>query len=300
MKRLIIIYNPRSSRYKDVECEVISKTRELKGYTVGKYEVLNTDVDDNAKQFSKIVQDGDLVLAVGGDATAVIGVNGIINSKKDARLAVLPYGNFNDLARTLGTKTLEQVLNGKTEKYYPLEILVDGKHFRYASSYVTIGMTAESVELFDDAKVRKELQKGSKSSWKSYVELVKWYFKNRKKDFLPEFKLNGESMPSDTTDYAALNGRSMARVMKGGDWFLSPNEFWHKTGRFKSLWRLTRLMVPAILKRTPGSLARGTDVLEFLEPATVELQAEGEYRVFKDIKKIEIKKADQCLKAVTL
>ena len=58
-------------------------------------------------------------------------------------------------------------------------------------------------------------------------------------------------------------------------------------------------MVPAILKQTPGSLARGTDVLEFSEPATVELQAEGEYRVFKDIKKIEIKKSDMYFKVIT-
>ena len=298
MKRIIIIYNPRSSKYKNVEREVLDKVRELKGYTVGKYEVINTDVDDNAKHFAKIIQDDDLVLAVGGDATAAIGVNGIINSKKDVKLAVLPYGNFNDLARTLGTNNLEQVLDGKARNFYPLEILVDGRHFRYASSYVTIGMTAESVELFDSEKVRKELQKGSKSSWKSYIQLVKWYFKNRGKDFLPEFKLNGKLMPKDTTDYAALNARSMARVMKGGDWFLNPKEFWHETGRFKSLWRLTKLMVPSILKQTPGSLTKGTDVLEFLENGSVELQAEGEYRVFKNIKKIEIRKADQCLKVV--
>ena len=58
-------------------------------------------------------------------------------------------------------------------------------------------------------------------------------------------------------------------------------------------------MVPAILRQTPGSLTKGTDVLEFLEPATVELQAEGEYHVFRDIKKIEIKKSDKALKVIT-
>ncbi len=301
MKRLLIVYNPRSSQYKKVKTEVLDASRKLKGYIVGKYEVERTDVDDNAKKFAKILKNDDLVLAVGGDATAVIAVNGIIQSGKDARLAVLPYGNFNDLARTLGAKKFEQIFfEDKIQKMWPLEILVDGKHFRYASSYVTIGMTAEAVEIFDDEKIRKKLQEGHKSSWRSYLDLMKWYFKNRrKKDFIPRFKLNGVEMPNDTTDYAALNGRSMARVMKGGDWFLRPKEFWHQTGRFKSLWRLSGLMIPAILKQTPGSLMKGTDVLEFLEPATVELQAEGEYRIFHDITKIEIRKAEQCLKVVT-
>ena len=39
MRRLLIVYNPRSTRFVDVEKEVLSKARDLKGYMVGKYEV---------------------------------------------------------------------------------------------------------------------------------------------------------------------------------------------------------------------------------------------------------------------
>lgn len=300
MRRLLIVYNPRSSRFVDVEKEVLSKARDLKGYMIGKYEVEPTDVDKNAAKFAKLVKDGDLVLAAGGDATGIIASNGIIKSGKDATLAVLPYGNFNDLARTLGTKTFEDVFekDNKVKKLYPLEIYVDDKFFRYATCYVTIGMTAEVCEIFDEPKFRKKMQKGSKSSWRSYIALSKWYFKNRhKRVFIPPFTINGKPAEKKASDYCALSGKSMCRVMKGGDDYLKPKVFRSMNRKLTSFPRLFVLMVKAIFARTPGEETTG-DVLEFLEPATVELQAEGEYRVFKDIKKIEIKKGDKCLKVV--
>lgn len=272
--------------------------RNLNGYMIGKYEIQRIGVDKNVEQFAKLVEDGDLVLSVGGDATGVIAANGVLKSGKDATLAVLPYGNFNDLARTLGTKKLEDVLGGKTRKMWPLEILVDGKHYRYATCYTTIGMTAEAVELFDDSKVRKGLQKGHKSSWRSYILLMKWYFKNRhKKVFLPEFKLNGVPMHKKTSDYAAVNGRRMCRVMKGNDSFLSAKKFRHMTGKLVNLWNLTVLMTRSILRKVPGRDTTG-DVLEFVKPSTVEVQAEGEYQVFTNISKIEIKKSEKPLKVI--
>ena len=298
MKRLLVVYNLKSSRFKDVEREVLVNLRNLNGYMIGKYEIQRIGVDKNVEQFAKLVEDGDLVLSVGGDATGVIAANGVLKSGKDATLAVLPYGNFNDLARTLGTKKLEDVLGGKTRKMWPLEILVDGKHYRYATCYTTIGMTAEAVELFDDSKVRKGLQKGHKSSWRSYILLMKWYFKNRhKKVFLPEFKLNGVPMHKKTSDYAAVNGRRMCRVMKGNDSFLSAKKFRHMTGKLVNLWNLTVLMVRSILRKVPGRDTTG-DILEFVKPSTVEVQAEGEYQVFTNISKIEIKKSDKPLKVI--
>ena len=305
MKRLFIVYNPRSSRFLDVKKEVLDKTKNLKGYMVGKYEVEPTDVDENAKNLAKILKDGDLVLSAGGDATASISANGILRSNKDVTLAVLPYGNFNDLARTLGTKRFEDLdLHGRQDpssnKLYPLEIYVDGKFFRYATCYVTIGMTAEACELFDEPKFRKSMQKGHKSSWRSYLALVKWYFKNRhKKQFIPDFRLNGKLQHKKTSDYAAVSGKSMCRVMKGGDDYHDPTKFRSMTDRLTNFWRLSILMVKSILIRTPGVETEG-DKLEFLKPSTVELQAEGEYRTFENIKTIEIKKGKKCLKVIEI
>ena len=300
MKRLFIVYNSRSSRYADVKAGVLDRAKDLKGYMVGKYEVEKIGVDNNATKFAKLLEDGDTVLAAGGDATAVIAVNAIMQSNKDVELVVLPYGNFNDLARTLGTKSFEDVFGERAshQKLYPLEIVVDGKLWRYATCYVTMGMTAEAVKIYDQPKMRKILKSGWGRSFGSYTNLAGWYFKHRhKKVFLPEFKLNGDLQPKGTSDYAAVNGKSMARVMRGGGDYRKTKVFRSETDRLTSFWRLFRLMFKSMFFRIPGSETEG-DVLEFVEPATVELQAEGEYRVFEKIKKIEIKKAKRCLRVV--
>ena len=324
MQRLIIVYNPNSSQYVHVRTEILDRLSGLKGFIIGKFTIEKTNFEANVARLIKVLKDGDLVLSAGGDATAAISANAILNSKKDVTLAVLPYGNFNDLARTLSTKTLDDLglhervtdlegaphgasatwgrrRSGRTRSetsFYPLEVLVDGVHWRYATCYVTIGMTAEAVELFDNPKIRKKMQQGHKSSWRSYFQLAHWYFKNRhKKTFIPEFTLNGKSIHPKISDYAAVNGRSMSRVMKGGDDYKKPHIFRSEVERTTSFPKLFVLMAKSILYRVPGTETKG-DILEFKTPATVELQAEGEYKVFENVKKIEIKKGKTCLKVI--
>ncbi|MBQ3441545.1 hypothetical protein IJG27_04560 [Candidatus Saccharibacteria bacterium] len=325
MPHLIIVYNPNSSNYRRVKKDILSKKEELfADYNIDEYTIKKIGFENNVKNLEKEIKDDDLLLALGGDATAAITANAILESGKSATLAVLPYGNFNDLARTLGTMKLSDLdfhrrvtrMEGvprelqrvgeenarqdpSSAKLYPLEIYVDGKFWRYATCYVTIGMTAEAVELFDAPKFRKYMKKGHKSSWRSYLALAKWYFKNRhKKIFLPEFTINQKPTVKNASDYAALSGKSMCRVMKGGDDWKKPYIFRSAALKTVSFPRLFSLMAKSILFRTPGTDTKG-DLLEFKDLATVELQAEGEYQIFENIKKIEIKKGNKCLKVVT-
>ena len=301
MRRLLVVYNPNSSNYVRVKNEVLERLPNISGFMIGKFVIEKAPFEDNVKRLKKVLEDGDVVLSAGGDATAAVSANAILESGKDVTLSVLPYGNFNDLARTLRTFKFDDILNSgfKSTNFYPLDVIVDGKHWRYACCYVTIGMTAESVALFDDKKIRKKLQKGHKSSWRSYIYLMKWYFKNRrKKTFIPEFKINGELQHKKTSDYAAVSGSSMCRVMKGGKDFLKPDVFRSYADRLATnFWRLTKLMTKSILSRVPGKETKG-DILEFIEPSTVSLQAEGEYKTFENIKIIEVRKPKKCLKVI--
>ena len=301
MSRLILVYNPNSSNYRRVKKDILDIREDIfKDYKLDEYTIKKIGFENNVKNLKEIIKDGDLLLAAGGDATAAITANAIMESEKDATLGVLPYGNFNDLARTLGTMKLKDLdLSSKPIKLYPLSIFVDDNFWRFATCYVTIGMTAEAVELFDEPKFRKYMQKGHKSSWRSYLELAKWYFKNRrKKVFLPEFTINGKETVKKASDYAALSGKSMCRVMKGGEDFKKSEVFRSKALKTISFPRLFVLMARSILHRTPGDETRG-DVLEFKAPATVELQAEGEYKTFENINRIEVRKGNRCLKVIT-
>lgn len=293
MKRLILVYNPNSSQYIHVRGEFLPRATKVKGHLIGKFTIKKAPFEDNVKSLKEFLRDGDTVIAAGGDATAAICVNAILESEKDVVLGVLPYGNFNDLARTLGTMRYEDIFPldpSKVKKLYPLDIVVDGKHWRYASCYVTMGMTAEAVELFDNPKFRKKMQRGHRSSWRSYLALIKWFFRYRHShQFIAPYHTNGVASPKGVSDYWALSGHSMCRVMKGGDDYLKPRVFRSMSGDLTGFWAISILMLKSIFSRTPGTETEG-DTIVFDEPATIKLQAEGEYQTFKNVKKLEVSK----------
>lgn len=299
MKRIILVYNPRSSKQALIRKEVLDRVRGLRGYIVGKYEVRPTNVDDNASALAALLQDGDIVITAGGDGTATIGLNGVILSKKNVQLAALPYGNFNDLAAILKVKSVEDVISGKEGELWPLEIKIDGEHWRYAACYVTMGLFAESTKIFDEPEVRRKLKKkkGLRRLVYSVWVLAEWYFKNRKREFLPaEFKLNGREVRG-MTDYLAVNGRTMAKMMRAGRYYDDARRFGVRCENLARFWPLVRFMARSILIWVPVR-SSDSEVLEFTGTNEMEIQAEGEYQRLKNVKKVEIRKCEQPVRVI--
>lgn len=300
LKKLMIVYNPRASHHAAVEEEVLAPLRGLKGWMVGKYQIKPTDFDDNVEQLAKVLADDTLMIVAGGDGTATIAMNGVMRSGKDVAVGVLGYGNFNDIARTLEQKNVEEILRryetGETRDLYGLEVRLDGELWRYAPSYFTVGMFAQSTEVFEGEKVRAQLKTGRKGLGYSIRQLAKWYFRNRFHCALPQGRLNGEALPKKTTDYIALNGKTMAKVMKGGEWYLDSRGFLSSVQRLGSFRRLMKFMLVSMRKRVPGDVSTG-DVLEFAEESEVEVHAEGEFARVK-VKRIEVEKTGKPIKVV--
>ena len=111
MQRLIVVYNPNSSQYIHVRDEFLVPVTKLKGFMVGKFAIKKVSFEENLKELKKVLKNGDIVIAAGGDATAAVAANAIIESGKDITLGVLPYGNFNDLARTLNTMDTNDIFD---------------------------------------------------------------------------------------------------------------------------------------------------------------------------------------------
>lgn len=305
MKRLILVYNPRSSHYLRVKEEVVDRLRGLKGWMLGKFEVADTDVDDNACRLAKILRDGDVVIAAGGDGTANIAINGIMQSEhQNIRIGVLGYGNFNDMARTFGKLSLDEIMQnvGHAKEVWPLECSINGKHWRYGVCYFTIGMFAEACAVFDHPKTRKALQKGKKSMFFSLSVLVRWWLKQRKKHrFMPEFSLgdlNGNFVTSKgASDYMAINGRTVAKMMRGGKYSEQKDCFLSATGVMTKFWPLAIMMLRSILKRIPGEESN-YDCLIFRRPAKMMFQAEGEYKMIENVSMVEVRKSEKPLLAI--
>lgn len=303
MRKLILVYNPSSSHYGGVEEAVLAPARQLKGWMVGKYAVKPTNFDDNVQSLARLMEDGDLVVVAGGDGTASMAINGIMRSGKQVVLGVLGFGNFNDIAGMLGERNLEGIISGYERgvlsEVYPLEVVVDGELWRYALGYFTIGMFAESTEIFDSPKVRRKLQGGKKSRLFSIWQLAKWYFRKGKRNRLSAGALNGENWTVRATDYIALNSKTMAGVMRGGEWFLNGDEFLSTVQELGSFHRLVKFMLRSMRERVPGVVSKG-DVLKFAEPSAVELHAEGEHEKRDKVSEIVVRKANKALRVAIL
>ena len=308
MQRLIIVYNPHSSKHTRIEQEVVAPARELKGFSIGRFEVKKVPLDENATRLARVLLDGDLVVAAGGDGTGSMALNGIIESGKDVVLAVLGYGNFNDFSRTLGYKKLEEIVAdykssqasgnkvknvsyrdarhakpspSHIQELYPLEALVDGEHYRYSACYFTVGMFAESTEIFDKEKMRKTLKSGKKSLVFSILQLAKWYFRNRHREFLPRLMMvDGKKIKESCkiSDLIFVNGKTVAKVMRGGEWWKDKRDFWFASGRLTSFPRLIAFMVKSIFHRMPGKVSFSDVTAKFDGKQEIEIQGEGEYR----------------------
>ena len=296
MQRIIIAYNPRSSKHGRIREDVIEPAQKMSGYAIGKYEIKATPVDVNIVELAKILEDDDFLIAAGGDGTATVAINAAMHAKKDITLGVLGYGNFNDFARMLKSYSLEQLMKnfeaGKVEKLYPLEARLDGELWRYAACYFTIGMFAESTKIFDTPKNRKILKKGKRSLLFSIAELAKWYFKNRGNDFLDsslkmdEIPLNRKKITRSgrtrdakkkhVSDILFVNGSSVARVMKNKNYWQSDSEFFVSFGRLKGFFRLCGFMLKSMLGKMYGHVTKKEVKIAFAEKAEFEIQAEGE------------------------
>lgn len=304
MKRLFVVYNPKSSHFALVKRDILDKLRDMPGAMVGKFEVDTTlNVDENARHLARILTTGDLVIAAGGDGTASIAINGIMMSRaQNVKLGVIGYGNFNDVSRSFGNLKLEDILKGSTKKVYPMECKINGKFWRYGMCYFTIGMFAEACAVFDAPRTRKTLRKGGRKTIYSLTTLVKWWFKNRKNQFMPEsFHLGGASEEfiecKKISDYMAVNGRTVAKIMKGSDWFTRETGFLSMTGQMTKFRKLTPMMMRSVFKRIPGTESE-YDCLVFPEASKIMIQAEGEYKKFAGVRTVEIAKSEKPLLVV--
>ena len=118
--------------------------------------------------------------------------------------------------------------------------------------------------------------------------------------FLPDFKLNGDALFHKRSDYIAVNGKSLARVIRGRHNAFQPDVFARKIGKLTSFVRLVWFMAKGMLCRISGEEVRKDDTIEFVQPSDVEIQAEGEYKRFTDVKKIQIKKSKDFIKVISL
>lgn len=293
-RRLVLVYNPNSSHFKKMEKKVLRPARKREDLELVEFQVKRVVVERNVTALTKILKKGDLVVSMGGDGTATMTLNAILKSGKEGIFfGVLGYGNFNDVAMTIGSENFDDILDtvdvGEVREVWPVECHLDGKLWRYGMGYFTVGMMAEACSTFEERKNRKELKRGDKSVVFSVWRLFTWWRKNRKKEFLPEvFCVDGEENKKKS-DILVLNGRRMGKLIRGGMNASRPDEMLFYTGKMSSWAGILGFMLRSMLFGMPSEIRRKATI-EFDKKTQVMIQGEGEFKKTK-VKKIELIKS---------
>ena len=293
-RRLVLVYNPNSSHFKKMEKKVLRPARKREDFELVEFQVKKSVVERNVNSLVKILKKGDLVVSMGGDGTATMTLNAILKSKREGIVfGVLGYGNFNDVAMTIGSKNLDDIIDtmnvGETREVWPVECRLDEKLWRYGMGYFTVGMMAEACSTFEERKNRKELKRGDKSVVFSVWHLFKWWRKNRKKGFLPDvFRVDNEEKKKKS-DILVLNGRRMGKLIRGRMNASRPDEMLFYTGKMSSWAGILGFMFRSMLFGMPSEIRRKATI-EFDKKTEVMIQGEGEFKKTK-VKKIEFIKS---------
>ncbi len=293
-KRVVLVYNPHSSHYKKIEKKVLRPAEELNNFQLYEFEVEKVAIEKNIKALADTLMDGDLVVVAGGDGTATMALNAIFSSNKNRIcFGVLGFGNFNDVAASIGNNDFEELINmygaDEVREVWPLECHLDGKLWRYGMGYFTTGMMAESCATFETPNVRRRLKSNGRHVWYSAWKLFGWWRKNRNKDFLPqEFEVNQEKVRK-RSDVLVLNGQRMAHFIKGGAYFAKPNEMKWFSGNMRSFWGIMSFMLRSMTIGMPGGYSKGVSI-EFAERTKITIQGEGE-TLETEVEKVDIVKS---------
>ena len=301
-KRMVFVCNPHSTRAKKALKSLSPQLQELShwGLPFVIYSTKSPNFDINVEALFDFVEDGDLAVSVGGDATASMVINASIKAKIEKGYTVfataLPFGNFSDIAANFGCRNIHDILNGRVAEFWPLACTVDGELWRYGVEYVSVGLYAEACELFDEKDVREAISKVPiLRTPMSAVTLATWWQKVRGKRFLANFNIKSKKKTrtkrqraKGASNYLAINGRSVARVLGGTK--NRPDTFKHQVGCPDRPLELLGNMIEGILFRLPGEESRA-DTITFDEAKEFTVQADGEYESFT-AKTIEIRKAN--------
>ena len=185
-RNFVVIHNNQSTRSDEFDSLILNPLNEYCGKTgdTVTYIHVKSTPEDTIKFIAKgkVIKDGDTVLAAGGDGTLSTVVNGLIAGGQKVNLVLLPLGQSNDAAGSFMTREtamdIVNHINSPMINYNPLDLIINGKHFRYALHEWSIGHLA-NIGAWDDRVQRANKITGKKTNVP--LEILKYYTKEATK-----------------------------------------------------------------------------------------------------------------------
>ena len=201
MEKMLVVYNP-YSRNKNK-----NKLDKIKNELSKKFE-LTVYKTEGPKSITNYISESngifDVVLVLGGDGTVNEAVNGIMKLERKPRLAIMPFGTCNDIAKSLGLKSVNKALKYIMEDSYRLQNV-----FKINDSYFVYGLATGGVSSISYRVNRTQKKYLGKNAY--YLNTIKAVFeKNPKIDLV----IDDGRLHIEDTFYLllALNTRYLAGV----------------------------------------------------------------------------------------
>lgn len=296
-ERLVVVHNPNSTRARHMGHEVLDALT-ARGAAYVTFETKSPNAEDNIADMQNFFRIGDRALIAAGDGTGQQAARALLLNGQQSEITVgfLPYGNFNDTARTYGltaTNFLDIVSspNPLTVEHHPLTVAVNGKDEWDAMAYLTMGWTAKAASEFASPESRAELQTSPEAIklFRSLLQLGGNYFAHRH-EFLPPFYTSkSDIVRTAVTDVLAINNPTVGRVVRFPHQFGTMPEFGYKALDVSSITKNIPYGVLALTGHAPSELTDSVSI-HFKEPSTVRLQSDGEFAKLPGVSTLNIRK----------
>lgn len=292
-KRLVIVHNGHSTGADRIQHDVFNQL-DLERIP---YEVFSTPspiANENIEAIVEHLKDGDRIISAAGDGTASQLANAtLLSQRRDVELGFLPYGNFNDIARTHLEKhgSVLDLLEATTVDVTPLSVVLNGEHWRYAPAYLTIGWTALAAAQFSASESRAAIKRSASGLrlGHSLVQLAGNYFENRH-NFIPSHHTSSSPLVrTAVTDLLFINNPRVGSIVRSAEAFYDSDEFGFAAVDVSSMWRNIPFGLKAITGHTPTERFDDLEVT-FEQPVSLPVQSEGEYSLVRNVEQLRVHK----------
>ena len=302
--KLVIVQNPHSSAARRVSHDVFSR---LDGEHID-YDTVESQAsaDDMADELSSHIEECDRIIVAGGDGTYNLAINALRHTgKNDLQLGFMPFGNRCDGAVVGGSRKNDVLAMAshawEPSQYWPLHAKITTEEEKeevtdtIALSYVTVGgPLARGASYFNDLATRDRIR-GTKRGLRLLMSALcaADYIKRNFGSFEsmpPGALLNGVPIPDGVSDIIALNGQTMATVLRNPDQSYRGGTFRQAELHNKSIAGVAVLAVAILRPNGLPALPVSRTELSFQQPGEVAAQFDGKTRDFHGVRSLVIDK----------
>ncbi len=251
---------------------------------------------------AKVLRDGDVVVAAGGDGLVNVTLDAALASGQSVTCAVVPLGNFNDFSRAINGSSSDpaKILASQPVEFHPLDLAINGQHQLYGMQYITFGASAKLTEWLNAPATRRLRRRVGGNSVLFGTICMLNYAKifgslGSMETMLPNFTRNGKVYHDNNIGFM-VGGIGAYFQPEPGNLHLFHRQLWfHRATLTGQASRDVPYLASWFGRRVPGDLTEG-EILTFAQPARLVTQVAGDKLVFDDVTTIACVRSSKSLK----